>query len=93
MYLLIVALLVILCIVGITLFAVYPSLFAVVNLLRAAVIFSNKHPTITPINCICRHQLRKKRFQNPGSDYDCLEQGFKTFDILMIFSRNYSLVS
>ena len=42
MHLLIVALLVILCIVGITLFAVYHSLFAVVNLLRAAVIFSNK---------------------------------------------------
>ena len=59
MHLLIVALLVILCIVGITLFAVYHSLFAVVNLLRAAVIFSNKHPTITPVNCICRDQVEK----------------------------------
>ena len=59
MHLLIVALLVILCIVGITLFAVYHSLFAVVNLLRAAVIFSNKRPTITPVNCICRNQVGK----------------------------------
>ena len=59
MHLLIVALLVILCIVGITLFAVYHSLFAVVNLLRAAVIFSNKHPTITPVNCIGRDQSGK----------------------------------
>ena len=33
----------------ITLFAVYTSLFAAVNLLRAAVIFSNKYPTITPV--------------------------------------------
>ena len=55
----IVALLVILYIVGITLFAVYRSLFAVVNLLRAAVIFSNKHPTITPVNCIYRDQVGK----------------------------------
>ena len=76
MHLLIVALLVILCIIGITLFAVYHSLFAVVNLLRAAVIFSNKHPTITPVNCICRDQVGKNRYNNPGSDYDCLEQGF-----------------
>ena len=30
-----------------------------VNLLRAAVIFSNKHPTITPVNCICRDQSGK----------------------------------
>ena len=58
-YLLIVALLVILCIVGITLFTVHHSLFAVVNLLRAAVIFSNKHTTITPVNCICRDQVGK----------------------------------
>ena len=53
------ALLVILCIVDITFFAVYHSLFAVVNLLRAAVIFSNKHPTVTPVNCICRNQVGK----------------------------------
>ena len=32
---------------------------SVVNLLRAAVIFSNKHPTITPVNCICRNQVGK----------------------------------
>ena len=49
----------VLCIVGITLFAAYHSLFAVVNLLRATVIFSNKHPTITPVNCICRDQSGK----------------------------------
>ena len=59
MDLLIVALLVILCVVGIILFAVYHLLFAVVNLLRAAVIFSNKHPTIKPVNCICRDQVGK----------------------------------
>ena len=59
MHLLIVALLVILCIVGITLFVVYHSLFAVVNLLRAVVIFSNKHPTITPVNYICQDQVEK----------------------------------
>ena len=59
MHLLIVALLVILCVVGITLFAVYHSLFAAVNLLRAAVISSNKHPTITPVNYICRDQVGK----------------------------------
>ena len=59
MHLLIVALLVILCIVGITLFAVYHSLFAVVNLLRAAVIFSNKHPTIAPVIVYAGTKLEK----------------------------------
>ena len=59
MYLLIVALLVILCVAGITLIAVHHSLVAVVNLLRAAVIFSNKHPNITSVNCICRDQVGK----------------------------------
>ena len=56
MHLLIVALVFILCIVGITLFA---SLFAVVNLLRAAVIFSNKHPTITPVIVYAGTKLEK----------------------------------
>ena len=59
MHLLIVPLLFILCIVGITLFAVYHSLFAVVNLLRAAVIFSNKHPTIIPVFVIPGTKLEK----------------------------------
>ena len=71
MHLLIVALLFILYIVGITLFAVYNSLFAVVNLLRAAVIFSNKHPTITPVIVFAGTKW-ENRYQNPRSDYDCL---------------------
>ena len=36
-----------------------PLIIRCSKLLRAAVIFSNKHPTITPVNCICRDQSGK----------------------------------
>ena len=33
-----------------------PLIIRCIKLLRAAVIFSNKNPTITLVNCICRDQ-------------------------------------
>ena len=76
----------------ITLFAVYHSLFAVVNLLRAAVIFSNKHHTITPVNCICRDQVGKTGTKS-GIRLRLSRARFLYIGHFNDFSRHYSLVS